>query len=208
MRHDRSLSERAAAGMRTIEQSGALLLTLINDILDLSSIEAGRLMLYPDSVALAAFLHTIADIIRIKTQEKDLVFEVQAAPDLPAAVQVDEKRLRQVLLNLLSNAVKFTDAGRVGLQVQRVSQRHQSACLRFEVTDTGIGITADDLAMLFQPFEQAPDVRRRFGGTGLGLAISRRLLALMGSQIQVESVPGQGSRFWFDLELTDRKSVV
>ncbi|HMC15772.1 MAG TPA: histidine kinase dimerization/phospho-acceptor domain-containing protein, partial [Albitalea sp.] len=112
MRHDRSLSDRARAGVQTIEQSGALLLTLINDILDLSSIEAGKVVLYADSVGLAAFLHTLGDIIRIKTQEKDLVFEVVADPELPAAVQVDEKRLRQVLLNLLSNAVKFTHAGR------------------------------------------------------------------------------------------------
>jgi signal transduction histidine kinase/DNA-binding NarL/FixJ family response regulator len=201
LRNDRSLSERAAGGLQTIEQSGELLLTLINDILDLSSIEAGKVELYPDSVGLAAFLRTIGDIIRIKTQEKDLQFEVIAAPDLPAAVQADEKRLRQVLLNLLSNAVKFTLAGKVSLEVSVLAQDTRSVRLRFEVVDSGIGIAADDLANLFQPFEQVPDARRRFGGTGLGLAISRRLLALMGSRIEVESVPGQGSRFRFDLEL-------
>ncbi len=201
LRNDRDLSERAAAGLQTIEQSGELLLTLINDILDLSSIEAGKLELYPDSVGVAAFLRTIGDIIRIKTQEKDLVFEVIAGPDLPAAVQVDEKRLRQVLLNLLSNAVKFTHTGRVGLRVALTGERHDSARLRFEVADTGIGIAPDALRAIFQPFEQAPDVRRRFGGTGLGLAISQRLLALMGSRIEVDSRPGEGSRFCFDLEL-------
>ena len=201
LRNDRSLSERAAAGLQTIEQSGELLLTLINDILDLSSIEAGKVELYPDSVGLAAFLRTVGDIIRIKTDEKDLHFEVITGPDLPAAVLIDEKRLRQVLLNLLSNAVKFTHAGRVSLKVELVGRRHETACLRFEVADTGIGIAADALRAIFQPFEQAPDVRRRFGGTGLGLAISRRLLALMGSQIHVDSKPGQGSRFWFDIDV-------
>ena len=116
---------------------------------------------------------------------------------MPGWVRADEKRLRQVLLNLLSNAVKFTDSGQVSLRVSLSSP----ARLRFEVRDTGIGIGADQLEAIFQPFEQAGEAQRRLGGTGLGLAISRQYVRLMGGDIQVESRVGQGSTFWFDLEL-------
>ncbi|TMH11736.1 MAG: response regulator [Betaproteobacteria bacterium] len=197
----KGLDERTATGLATIQHSGELLLTLINDILDLSTIEAGKVMLYPDAIVLRDFLHTIADVIRIKAQEKALLFTLAAASDLPQAVRADEKRLRQVLLNLLSNAVKFTEHGHVALRVSALTVGTAGARLRFEVEDSGIGIAADQLETIFLPFEQAPQVQRRFGGTGLGLSISRELLGLMGSDIGVESHVGVGSRFWFDIDL-------
>ncbi len=199
--HDRTLNERASNGLATIRQSGEHLLMLINDILDLSRIEAGKLELYPDAVDLADFLRTLADTIGIKVQQKGLSFTLDAAGNLPAAVQVDAKRLRQVLLNLLDNAVKFTDAGSVSLRVTRQSDGSGPARLRFEVEDTGIGIPPDEQHAIFQPFEQVGDVQRRLGGTGLGLAISRQLVRHMGGELAVESEHGRGSRFTFEIDL-------
>ena len=201
LRTDRNLSTRQARGVEIILQGGEQLLTLINDILDLSRIEARKIDLQSVPVRLADFLRAITDVIRFKAEEKGLRFEFDGAPELTQAVQLDEKRLRQVLLNLLSNAVKFTERGQVSLQVQMLSASAASVRLRFVVADSGIGIPSDELATIFEPFEQSADVQQRFGGTGLGLSISRHLVRLMGSDIQVESRAGSGSRFWFDLEL-------
>jgi signal transduction histidine kinase/ActR/RegA family two-component response regulator len=195
------LSERQLVGLNTIQSSGEHLLMLIVDILDLSKIEAGKTELYPTRVDPRGFLRSIGDIIRIKAEEKNLSFVFEAAADLPHAVAVDEKRLRQVLLNLLGNAVKFTDQGMVRLGVRRMPATDGGAQLRFEVQDTGIGIAEHDRQAIFEPFEQLGDAHRRSGGTGLGLAISRQLVRLMGSDIRVESRPGHGSLFWFDLAL-------
>ncbi len=204
LRTDRNLGTRQARGVEIILQGGEQLLTLINDILDLSRIEAGKIELQSAPVNLAAFLHAITDVIRFKAEEKGLRFEFDGAPELTQAVQLDEKRLRQVLLNLLSNAVKFTERGQVSLQVQTLNADADadaaSVRLRFVVGDSGIGIPPDELGTIFEPFEQSADVQQRFGGTGLGLSISRQLVRLMGGDIQVESSPA-GSRFWFDLEL-------
>jgi signal transduction histidine kinase/CheY-like chemotaxis protein len=199
--HDRSLNERASNGLATIRQSGEHLLMLINDILDLSRIEAGKLELYPDAVDLADFLRTLVDTIGIKVEQKGLSFTLDAAGNLPSAVQVDAKRLRQVLLNLLDNAVKFTDAGGVSLHVSRQADGAGRARLRFDVEDTGIGIPPEQQATVFQPFEQVGDVQRRLGGTGLGLAISRQLVRRMGGELSVHSTPGRGSRFSFEIDL-------
>jgi signal transduction histidine kinase/CheY-like chemotaxis protein len=201
LRTDHNLSARQARGVEIILQGGEQLLTLINDILDLSRIEAGKIDLQSAPVHLADFLHAITDVIRFKAEEKGLRFEFDAAAEVTQAVQLDEKRLRQVLLNLLSNAVKFTERGHVSLQVQMLSADAAGMRLRFLVADTGIGIPPDELGTIFEPFEQSADVQRRFGGTGLGLSISRQLVRLMGGDIQVESRPGSGSRFWFELEL-------
>jgi signal transduction histidine kinase/ActR/RegA family two-component response regulator len=195
------LSARQKSSLETIHSSGEHLLTLIVDILDLSRIEAGKAELYTSTVDLRPFLHGIADIIRIKADEKRLGFTLDASPELPQAVQADEKRLRQILLNLLGNAVKFTDAGQVGLAATVTSSQDGRAVLRFEVHDTGVGISADQVEHIFQPFEQGGDVHRRFGGTGLGLAISRQLVRLMGGDIHVESRTGNGSVFWFEVSL-------
>jgi len=198
---EKSLPERAALGLGTIEQSGQHLLTLIDDILDLSRIEAGRLELNPGVVLLAPFLRVVGDIVRVKAEQKDLLFAFDPPVDLPRAVRADERRLRQVLLNLLSNAVKFTDRGMVSLDVRVLPADAAAARLRFDIRDSGIGIEAEHLPRLFQPFEQVSEQRRRGGGTGLGLAISRELVRAMGGDITVNSLPGIGSAFSFELTL-------
>jgi signal transduction histidine kinase len=195
---DKSLTERQAAGISAIRQSGEHLLTLINDILDLAKIEAGKFEIAPSDVDVSKFLHTLAGLIRIKAEQKNgLRFVCDFAPDLPAAVRVDERRLRQVLLNLLDNAVKFTDRGEVKLAVTLAAP----ARLRFEVQDSGIGMSEEQLARIFQPFEQVSDSGRRSGGTGLGLVISRELVRLLGGDIRVESRAEGGSLFAFELEV-------
>jgi signal transduction histidine kinase/DNA-binding NarL/FixJ family response regulator len=201
LQRDPGLSGREALALETIRRSGEQLLSLINGALDLARIEAGKVELHADSVSLSALLGTVAEIMRFNAQSKDLSFEVDAGADLPAVVRVDENRLRQVLLNLLSNAVKFTAEGGVTLRVQRLAGDDVHARLRFSVIDTGIGIRDDQVATIFKPFEQGPDVQRRYGGTGLGLAISCQLVGLMGSEIRVERTAGGGSHFWFDLDL-------
>ena len=208
---DRQLNEQQARGVAMIRQSGQHLLALINDILDLTRIDAGKLELHPAEVELSAFLLVVADIIRVKADEKKLQFSVQTAADLPGSVRIDEMRLRQILLNLLSNAVKFTDTGHVTLRVRTVSPPQQDSQgatvrLRFEVEDSGIGMNGAQLARIFQPFEQVADLQRRSDGAGLGLAISRQLVRLMGGDIQVSSDAGKGSRFWFELDLAGRES--
>jgi signal transduction histidine kinase/DNA-binding NarL/FixJ family response regulator len=197
LQRDKSLDERQRAGMRVIRQSGELLLLLINDILDLAKIEAGKTSLAQTNIQLAQFVQTMVAIIAVKAQQKGLTIICDIAPDVPQCIRIDEKLLRQVLLNLLSNAVKFTDRGQVLMQVRMTP----SARLRFEVRDTGSGIAAAELDTIFQPFEQAGDAQRRLGGTGLGLTISRQYVRLMGSDIHVESRLGQGSSFWFELEV-------
>jgi len=205
LRLDSGLSDRQCRGLDTIRQSGEHLLALIDDILDLARVEAGRLELYPSAVDVRPFLESVADIIRVKADEKHLGFRFEAAGDLPRTVRLDGKRLRQVLLNLLSNAVKFTDRGHVTLRVQALPAGDDSdgtVHLRFEVHDSGVGMSEAELARLFQPFEQVGDVRRRQAGAGLGLAISRQLVRLMDGDIQVHSQLGQGSVFQFDIRVT------
>jgi PAS domain S-box-containing protein len=201
LQSDPELNERQARAATIIQQGGEQLLSLINDILDLSRIEADKIDLHPEPLALDAYLSSVVDIIRIKAEEKGLQFHFDGVPGLAAPVVVDEKCLRQVLLNLLSNAVKFTWRGQVRLRVRPLGPVDTVADLRFEVEDTGIGIPPEELQHIFMPFEQGADAQRRFGGTGLGLSISRRLVRLMGGDIHVDSRLGQGSRFWFDLAL-------
>ena len=197
------LTERQSSGLATIHESGQHLLTLINDILDLARVEAGRMVLHPAAVHLDTFLQVLANIMRVKAEEKGLAFSCELAPGLPSAVTVDETRLRQVLLNLLGNAVKFTDSGKVCLRVLPAapSAARDEARLRFEVADTGIGMGAQQLARIFQPFEQVATAQRREGGTGLGLAISQQLVQLMGGHIDVVSTPGKGSTFSFEIDV-------
>ena len=189
--------EQQRTGLNAIQHSGEHLLMLINDILDFAKIEAGKQEPQLADMPLIGFLRVIADIIGIRARQKDIDFTCDMAPDLPACVRADEKRLRQVLLNLLSNAVNFTDHGQVRLRVT-----FSPPCrLRFEVEDTGIGISKEQLGMLFQSFEEIDDVQFRAIGTGLGLAISRQLVKMMGGDIKVESRTGEGSRLWFELDL-------
>ncbi|MBI3900300.1 MAG: response regulator [Gammaproteobacteria bacterium] len=210
LKREPRLTEQQAAGINTIHQSGDHLLMLINDVLDLARIEAGKFELCPAPLNIATFLRLLVEIVYVRAEQKSLLFQCDAAPELPEAVLVDEKRLRQVLLNLLANAVKFTDRGEVMLRVRALANGNAHAYLRFEIEDTGIGVAPEKADAIFEPFEQAGDVHHRLGGTGLGLAISRQLVRLMGSEIYLESRPGSGSRFWFDLRLpiASTKSVV
>jgi signal transduction histidine kinase/ActR/RegA family two-component response regulator len=205
----RQLTDRQATGLITIHESGQHLLTLINDILDLSRAQETKLELFPRDVQLAAFLKGVADIVRVKAEQKSLSFTYEAPLNLPATVRADEKRLRQVLLNLLGNAIKFTDSGYVVLRVQPVQTAELRASpdsgpavrLRFEIEDTGIGMSEEQLSKIFGPFEQVSDSLHREGGAGLGLAISRHLVRLMGGEIRVQSRSGEGSLFSFELDL-------
>jgi PAS domain S-box-containing protein len=208
LKHDKTLDDRKLAQLGTIHRSGEHLLMLINDILDLSRIEAGKLEIQPEPVVLSDFLLEINEIIDIKAREKGLEFVVEGLDARLPVVEADERRLRQVLLNLLSNAVKFTPRGKVTLRMQQLDTSAPGADdvdarlrLRFEVQDEGVGIAPDELAGIFEPFQQATDVQLRFGGTGLGLSISRQLVRLMGGDIGIESQLGAGSRFWFELDL-------
>lgn len=200
LKREPGLNERQTQGLKTIEQSGQHLLLLISDLLDLTKIEAGKLELHPDTLSLATFLEVVGDIIHVRAEEKGLGFLQTSPANLPPVV-TDAQRLRQILLNLLGNAVKFTDRGQVSLEVTALPAPKGNARLRFEVRDSGVGIAPEQQDIIFLPFEQVGDKQLRVGGTGLGLSISRRLVHLMGGEINVESQPGKGSRFWFELEL-------
>ncbi|WP_269631084.1 sensor histidine kinase [Pelomonas sp. BJYL3] len=198
---DDGLDDAQRNKINLVRDSGEHLLALITDLLDMASIEAGKVRLQPATVDLRALLEVACDAIRLRVAEKRLAFLVSIDENLPLRVRVDGQRLRQVLLNLLSNAVKFTDHGRLSLVAELVAQTPSSATVRIEVSDSGIGMNAAQVGRLFQPFEQVAEDARRTGGTGLGLSISQQLVRLMGSRIEVHSEPGVGSRFWFDLEL-------
>lgn len=174
------------------------LLGIINDILDFSKIEAGRLELETVNFNLDNVMENVANQIAIHAAEKGLEFLFSIAPDAPLALVGDPLRLGQILLNLASNAIKFTAAGEVVITTEAVHVESEQTLLRFEVRDTGIGLSPEQVALLFQPFTQADSsITRRYGGTGLGLTICRRLTEMMGGEIGVKSEVGQGSTFWF-----------
>jgi signal transduction histidine kinase/AmiR/NasT family two-component response regulator len=184
-----------------ISSAGAVLMNVLNDVLDLSKIEAGKFQITPEPTDLHALVRRCADLWSPQAESAGLVFDVRIDASTPATVQVDAGRLSQILFNLLSNAVKFTSSGEVGLTVQAVAAGRDKALLKFTVSDTGPGIPADVMPRLFDAFEQAdPSISREFGGTGLGLAISQRLAALMGGRITVRSAPGEGSAFELVIE--------
>ncbi|MBD2676320.1 MULTISPECIES: ATP-binding protein [Nostoc] len=205
-----SLSEKGRKGLGVIYQCGSHLLTLINDVLDLSKIEARKLELHPVDFYLPAFIDSVTEICRIRAEQKVIAFEVQLDPDLPTGIHGDEKRLRQVLINLLSNAIKFTNQGSVTFKVQvtgRESNTNEKTNykIRFEVIDTGTGIKPQQAEKIFQPFEQVGNQKRQSEGTGLGLAISQKIVLLMGGEIQVQSTLGKGSTFWFEAKFPESK---
>lgn len=192
-----------------IHQCGSHLLTLINDILDLSKIEARKLELHPNNFHLIDFLRGVSEICRLKAEQKGIIFQLKTEDCLPTGLYADEKRLRQVLINLLGNAVKFTDHGSVVFSIERLPEESTSKTdsqetligLRFKVKDTGVGMTPTQLEKIFQPFEQVGSSNHKAEGTGLGLAISQRIAHLLGSQLQVSSQPNEGSCFWLDVQL-------
>ena len=198
-KRDSTLTTKQLQGIDIIHSSGEHLLVMINDILDLSKIEADRMELVPSEFNLPNFVQSLVYMIQARAEQKGLLFDYQPDLDLPVAVLADETRLRQILLNLLSNAIKFTEQGRVTLRVRR-SESDPSSPIRFEIEDSGVGITVEQQAHIFEPFRQVGDEQVMHKGTGLGLAISQRLVQMMGGDLCVES-DGSGSRFWFELPL-------
>ena len=183
--------------LQVVHDSGRALMLVLNDLLDVSQAEAGRMSLNPAPFALAELAHGSALIIAPAAKEKGLDLRVELSADLPGLVRGDAHRLRQVLLNLLSNAVKFTGHGSVILRISRAAE-----AIRFEVCDTGIGIPAERMDRLFKRFSQIDSsTSRRFGGTGLGLAICKLIIDLMRGRIGVESTPGRETKFWFEVPL-------
>ncbi len=213
-----SWGKKERKGIEIIHQCGNHLLTLINDVLDISKIEARKLDLQSYDFHLPSFLQGIAEIIRIKADQKRIQLIYQSDPNLPQGIIADEKRLRQVLINLLGNAVKFTDTGKVVFQVHiddsshntELSDSHQetistpnsypSTTIEFKIQDTGVGIPENKIDTIFNPFEQLGEQVKRSQGTGLGLAISSQIVKLMGSQIKVESQLDVGSIFSFSVK--------
>ena len=188
--------------VETVQQSANALLKIINDILDFSKIEAGKMTLEVIEFDLCCMLRDAADLLRTQAGDSNLELRLELPDEKELSVKGDPIRLRQVMLNLTSNALKFTREGHVQLQVEIVGWTPSGVQLRFQVTDTGIGISENGLAKLFSSFSQADaSTTRKFGGTGLGLAISQRLVQLMGGSIEVNSKVGEGSCFWFELEL-------
>jgi signal transduction histidine kinase len=193
------LSDVQRRHVQTISRSGELLLAVINDILDFSKVEAGKLSIASEPVAVRPLVAEVCDAVSATARAKGLVLREAVAPEVPQAVFGDDLRLRQILLNLLSNALKFTTQGSVSVSVSVVAEGER---LRFEVVDTGIGIAAGDHATLFDAFTQVEDFStRRHGGTGLGLAICKRFVTLMHGTLGVESEVSVGSTFWFELPL-------
>ncbi len=209
LRREKGLNEFQEKGLEIIERSGNHLLRLINDVLDVSKIEARKMELVTVTFQFQAFLQEIAAMIRIQAEQKGVAFHCELAPDLPQAVCADKHRLEQILLNLLGNALKFTDHGVVSLRVHGVRQSNEFnkvETLRmycFQVEDSGVGIPQEDLEDIFLAFKQVGEHARMREGTGLGLAISRKLVEMMGGELRAQSVVGQGSAFSFTLPLAE-----
>ncbi|RUS97500.1 hypothetical protein DSM106972_084480 [Dulcicalothrix desertica PCC 7102] len=201
----KNITEKERKGINIINQCGLHLLTLINDVLDLSKIEAQKLELYPTSFHFPSFLQGVAEICRIKAEQKGIEFICQCDELLPIGVQADEKRLRQVLINLLSNAIKFTDTGSVYFKVELVKNKDSIYKVRFQVEDTGVGMNEDELETIFLPFEQVGNIKKQSEGTGLGLSISQKIVAMMGSNLEVQSQVGKGTIFWFESDILESK---
>jgi signal transduction histidine kinase/CheY-like chemotaxis protein len=227
-----SLTPKGRKGIDIIYQCGSHLLTLINDILDLSKIEADKLELHPNAFHFPSFLQGVAEICNIRAEQKHIAFKFELDPQLPVGVQGDEKRLRQVLINLLGNAIKFTDKGSVTFKVEVIEcqkshpgssinqssipessinqssienpkSKIQNRSVRFQIEDTGVGMTPEQLEKVFLPFEQVGNTQKQAEGTGLGLSISQKIVELMNTTIDVQSQPGVGSIFSFEVELPE-----
>jgi len=196
------LTEEQQKYASIIRDSSEILLNIINDILDISKIDAGRLELQEREFSLEKLMQKASNINRVRAQEKGLEFHVSVSRGIPEILRGDPLRLRQVLLNLISNAIKFTRQGEVAVEVSPVQDFPDTIVLEFSVQDTGVGIPEERKERVFEPFTQLDSsMTRQYGGTGLGLAISRRLVEMMGGEIGVHSSEGQGSTFWFTVPL-------
>lgn len=207
LQQDKSLSPEQQDSIRVIYQCGSHLLTLINDILDLAKIEAQKMELYPTDFHFVRFLEEVSEICRIRAEQKEINFQSYFLNELPTTIYADEKRLRQILLNLLSNAVKFTHQGQVIFRVQVLEQSlskesHLTTKIEFQIEDTGIGMDSEQIKKIFLPFEQGHQRDRHIEGTGLGLAITQKIVQMMAGELQVESIPNQGSLFRLVLNLS------
>ncbi|MBI5821823.1 MAG: response regulator [Verrucomicrobia bacterium] len=206
MQRDPILTPQQRQHLNTINRSGEHLLALINDILEVSRIEAGRTTLNPTTFDLYALLQDMEMMFRLRTDDKQLRFDIERIGDVSRFVVTDESKLRQVLINLLGNAVKFTEEGGITLRVQTQATEDNALRLKVEVEDTGPGIAPEEVDRLFDPFEQTRAGRHAGSGTGLGLAISREFVRLMGGDIVVTSQIGKGSVFRFDVAIVKGES--
>ncbi len=202
LKDDDELPTGARKNMLIIQESGEYLLTLINDVLDIAQVEAGKLELYPKPLNLPELLASVSAIMKMKAAQQSISLKSNIDPNLTEGVLIDGKRLRQVLLNLLGNAVKFTPEGEVSLSAQQltVTEKDQ-VTIEFEIKDSGVGMSEAEIEKIFSPFEQVGEEKQRAQGTGLGLAISQRLVKLMGGEIQVTSRLSHGSCFWFQITM-------
>jgi PAS domain S-box-containing protein len=205
MSRDASLSPQSLEHLDIINRSGEHLLSLINDILEMSKIEAGRVVFTPGTFDLHRLLEDIELMFRIRTEAKGLSLLVERTAEVPRWVKTDESKLRQVLINLVGNSVKFTEEGGIALRIGVRNGKKEKKDLMFEVEDTGPGIAGDEIERLFQPFEQT-SAGKRSGGTGLGLALSRGFVILMGGVMTVDSTVGKGSIFRFTVPFSEGKA--
>ncbi|MEL6165464.1 MAG: ATP-binding protein, partial [Cyanobacteria bacterium J06628_3] len=201
---DKTINEEHQNSLSIINRSGEHLLGLINDILEMSKIEAGRTSLNLTDFDLHKLLNNIKEMLRFRALSKGLKFAFHISKTLPRYIKGDSSKLRQVLINLLGNAIKFTNQGRIDLNVKIADKKNidssSSTHIIFEITDTGIGIYPEEIQFLFEAFRQTSAGRKSQQGTGLGLAISRKYVQLMGGDITVKSTPGVGSKFTFDIK--------
>ena len=206
-----NLNEKQEDFTKTIQQSANNLLNLINDILDFSKIEAGQINIESIDFDLHEIVNEINEMFSFRVNEKKLKYDCQYSEDNPKWVKGDPYRIKQIIINLMNNAIKFTKKGRVRFKIDTVRQERSYTRIKFEIIDTGIGISQKDISKLFQSFSQVDSSTTRiYGGTGLGLAISKKIVNLMGGEIEVESVLGEGSKFWFciNLDSSQKKHLV
>nr|WP_233466966.1 response regulator [Dolichospermum flos-aquae] len=195
--------------LETVRTSGDALLSLINEILDLSKLEAGKMMLETLDFNLSTCIQEVIELLAPQAHDKGLEIAALIPANVPIYIQGDASRLRQVIMNLMGNGIKFTSQGEVIIQLELISETDDTATIQFAIIDTGIGITTEDKNNLFQPFTQVDaSITRKYGGTGLGLAICQQLVTLMGGKIGLNSEIGKGSKFWFNLSFTKQPESV